>query len=139
MNSSKTYLFAVVLSLVLFYSFSFGPVMGMEVDKHGQMSACPFTQASSICKMGVSEHLSLWQRMFTATLDNNAGLLVTIGLTVLFATSLALKFLEIDRHKELMAYKFYTYEHQKSSAFNKLIELFSQGILNPKIYALATL
>lgn len=135
---SKTHLLAAVLLLVMLHAFSFGSVMGMETDKQGQMSSCPFTVSSSICTMGFSEHLSLWQRMFTATLDNNVGLLVALGLTVL-AVSLVLKSLETDRHKEFIAYKFYKHEHQKSPVFNKLTELFSRGILNPKIYALATI
>lgn len=135
MKLSKTYLFVAVLSLVLLYVFSFGPVMGMEVDKHGQMSSCPFTVSTSICTMTFSEHLNLWQSMLTVTL-NNIGLLTTLGL-IIFAVSLALKYLEKDRDKELVAYKFYTREHQKRPTFNKLLELFSRGILNPKIYELA--
>lgn len=134
---SKTYLFVAVFSFVLLYAFSFGSVMGMNIDKHGQMSACPFSVATSICTMTFSEHLNLWQSMFNATLDNNAGLLITLGLIVI-AVSLTLKYLEKDRGKELLAYKLYTYEYQKPPVFNKLIELFSRGILNPKIYALAT-
>lgn len=135
--SVKTYLFIGILALVLLHAFSFGPAMGMETDKSGQMSACPFTEASSICKMGFSEHISLWQSMFTATLNSNAGILAIIGFIVL-AVVLTLKYLVTDKDKELIAYKSYD---RKRSIFlpNKLIELFSKGILNPKIYALATL
>lgn len=137
-NLSKTYLFVAILSLVLLYAFSFGPVMGMEMDKHGQMSPCPFSMVTAICTMTFSEHISLWQSMFTTTLNNSGGILAALG-SIIFAFYLVLKYLEKDRDKDLIAYKFYTHEHQKSFAFNKLIELFSRGILNPKIYALATI
>lgn len=137
-GSAKIHLLTAVLLLVLLHAFSFGSIMGMETDKQGQMPACPFSMATSICTMTFTGHLNLWQSMFTANLNNNTGMLAVLGLIIL-AVSLALKYLEKDRGKELLAYKFYTYEHQKSSTFYKLIELFSRGILNPKIYALASL
>lgn len=137
-NLSKNYLLVAVFFIIFLYAFSFGPIVGMDVDKYGQMSPCPFSMATSICTMTFLEHLNLWQSMFTATSDNNIDMLVASGL-IIFAVFLTLKYLEKDRGKELLAYKLYTHEHQKSFVSNKLIELFSRGILNPKIYALAAL
>lgn len=127
----------VVLAAFLFL-FSWGAVT-MPIDEMGNMFNCPFLiTSSSICTMTFSEHLSLWRSMFIAALDNDAGILAALGLIIL-AVSLALRYLEADQDEKLAAYKFYIHEHQESSAFNKLIELFSRGILNPKIYSLAAL
>lgn len=131
----KTHLFVVILLLVLLHTFSFGVAMGMETDKQGQMSDCPFTMTSSLCKMNFSEHLSLWKSIFTTTVENYTGILAILGFIVL---TLGLKYLATDQDKKFTAYNFYDYEHQ-SFVPNKLVELFSKGILNPKIYSFATL
>lgn len=137
-SSPKTYLFVAILSLVLLSAFSFGPIMGMETDKDGQMSSCPFSEASSICKMGFSEHIGLWQSMFTAVVNNNASILALASMVILgmFAT---LKYMEVSQDKKFAVFKSYVYERQKTFTSNKLLELFSRGILNPKIYELAAI
>ncbi len=137
---TKNYIFITILVLVLLHTFSFGPVTGMEINKHGQMSACPFTMASSICAMGFSEHLNLWQSMFVATVNNNVNLLVLalVGM-IISALSLTLKYLAIDLNRQIVAYQFYARQHSKNCTFNKLLELFSRGILNPKVYELVAL
>lgn len=134
---TKTRVLAIILALGILYILSFGILIGRETDSPGIMVACPFTTASSLCTMNFSEHLNMWQSMFTATLDSGALLLV-IGLMVL-AFSVTFKSLDTSRDKEFKTYKFYSHRQSKSPSFNKLLELFSQGILNPKIYELAAL
>ncbi len=137
-SSPKKYVFATILSLVLLGTLSFGSFVGMERDEHGQMSACPFTATSSICTMSFSEHLSSWQGMFAATVDNSARLLAVVGFMLLVVV-LASEYLKADRYKDSHAYKYYAHERQKTFTSNKLLELFSRGILNPKIYELAVI
>lgn len=132
---TKTQVLSAILALGILYILSFGILMGMETDNHGHMAACPFTMTSSLCTMSFSEHLNMWQNMFTATLDNGTLLLI-VGLIVL-AFSIAFKHLDTSQDQELKGYRFYTHKHSKPPTFNKLLELFSQGILNPKIYSLA--
>lgn len=134
---TKTYVLVVILSLGILSALSFGVLVGMETNGHGQMAACPFTMVSSLCTMSFSEHLSLWQSMFTANLDNGALLLI-LGF-IFLAFSVAFKHLDTSQGQELKSYRFYVYKHSKNPTFDKLLELFSQGILNPKIYDLATL
>ncbi|MDP3763615.1 MAG: hypothetical protein Q8Q92_03125 [bacterium] len=133
MSRAKTYVFAVVLSLVLLNTLAFGSSIGMETDQHGRMSSCPFTMASPICAMSFSEHISLWQSIFTAVVDTNAGVLALVSMVILaiFITS---KYLKANKDKKFVAYKFYAHERQQTFTSNKLLELFSRGILNPKIY-----
>lgn len=137
LDLTKTRVSATILVLGILYILSFGILMGMETDRHGDMATCPLTVASSLCRMNFSEHLSMWQSMFTATLDNGTLLLI-VGLLVL-AIALAFKSLDTYQDQKFKSYQFYSYKHQKNLVFNKFLELFSQGILNPKIYSLATL
>lgn len=134
---TKTYVIVAILSLGILYALSFGVLMGMETDSHGQMTACPFTKLPSICIMGFSEHIGMWQSVFTATLDNSV-LLGILSLIVL-ALSSVLKYLDTSQDREFKEYKLYSHTHSNNSTFNKLLELFSGGILNPKIYELVAI
>lgn len=134
---TKTYLIVAILFLGILSAFSFSVLMGMETDRHGQMAACPFTLSSSICTMGFSEHLSMWQSMFAATL-NHRVLFAVVGLIILLVL-FAFRYFNTVQDQRFKAFKLYTDEHSNNPIFNKLLELFSGGILNSKIYELVIL
>lgn len=120
--------------------FGLGHMSGMEANKDGNMEGCIFTGKTMLCKMGIVEHISLWQGMFTAMPQE--GLLFMALLILLVAVIFVTKnILAPPRlsNGEILTKRLYLKEHPDLPLFNPLKEAFSQGILNPKIYDFATL
>ena len=108
-------------------------IMGMEMDKNGQMGGCPFLGFTAVCKMSPLEHIVSWQKMFTALPLKNISILTTLLLLAIFSVF----FLQdlwsknslqaISIHSQRFRYGIYVIRH-------KLKEAFSNGILNPKVF-----
>lgn len=120
--------------------FGLGHMSGMTASENGDMAGCIFTGKTMLCKMSVVEHISLWQSMLTVAPQENLMLLAlfTLFIAVIFMTKNIPVPLDLSRG-ETQIRRFYLKEHSNLSFFNPLKEAFSQGILNPKIYGLATL
>lgn len=129
----------VILALFAFVLVSFvgaGHAFAMEMNKDGSMDGCIFTGKTMLCKMNIIEHISFWQSIFTATVPQKINTLVLLILLAgLFRIVSTLK-----RHLLLpfsyltICWKLYIKQNPHLSLFNPLQEVFSQGILNPKIY-----
>ena len=120
--------------------FGVSHTLGMEMKDDGTMGGCLFDGRAEICPMTLIEHLSVWQGMFTAT-PQKAGL---FSLLVILATAFVV--LIFSQHFRLLLlglltsrHKLYLRVNPQLLLFDPLKEAFSQGILNPKIYELATL
>lgn len=107
-----------------------------EMKQGGSMSGCIFNGHAEVCIMNVSEHIAIWQGMITA-LPQKAGFAGLFALAVLFAVIIASYKNSFFDFFELAGFRWrlYTKQHNKISFFDSLREIFSQGILNPKIYA----
>ena len=85
--------------------------------------------------MTISEHVALWQNLFTGLPQNTAGEIalflafVFVAVAVLFSLSSDLFELRFARERQ------YLRRHERMPFFNYLLELFSGGIINTKIYA----
>ena len=125
-------LIAVILVSIMGTIYFMG--MGMEPD--GKMSHCIFmNMGTEVCFMTLSEHLSLWQQMFVATLQKPFSLvvlLVALISTAFLAVSLT-QYLQLSIFKNVI-FKCYLKQKNYLSFFDCLKEAFSQGILKPKIY-----
>jgi len=145
MATKNLFNFFLILGISAFlaigvFGMSYSSDMKMKDD--GQMSGCIFDGRAEICLMTFAEHLSRWQGMFTA-IPQKADLLV-----LLFALISAIGVLvfSILKQNQLLLLKYfsdrwrlYLKQNPHIPFFDPLREAFSQGILNPKIYASAIL
>lgn len=136
----KTFLIFSLLAFVTLSTFGLGHMSGMEANKDGNMEGCIFTGKTMLCEMGIVEHISLWQSMFTAMPQESLMLLALLILlvAVIFVTKNILVPPRLFS-SEALTKQLYLKEHPDLPLFNPLKEAFSQGILNPKIYNFATL
>ena len=103
------------------------------------MSGCIFTGKVMLCNMGIVEHISLWQSMFTATPTKN------IISSLLFLAVFAIVFLAL--HKNILTpplskyflLKQYQRREPSDISFNPVRYALAKGILHPKIYEFANI
>ncbi|MBI2075099.1 MAG: hypothetical protein HYT82_00330 [Candidatus Harrisonbacteria bacterium] len=122
------------------FGMSYASDMNMKGD--GTMSGCLFDGRAEICPMTFAEHLSHWQGMFTA-IPQKANLFVMLLALILVVGALA--FFILKQHQLLLLkyfldrWRLYLKQNPHILSFHHLREAFSQGILNPKIYASVSL
>lgn len=136
-----TSLSLTALVFVVVFGMSHAMAVGMEMKGDGTMSGCLFDGRAEICPMTISKHLSRWQGMFTA-IPQKTDLLIQFILLAFASVLLAFTF----RQRLLLLFSYfsdrwrlYLKQNPHLPLFNQLIEAFSRGILNPKIYESATL
>ncbi len=127
------------LSILVFTLIFLGAMFGglfhvtMGMDMTGNMSGCPFmTHEEVVCSMSVLDHIGLWQSAFSAVVPSLTLLLSALVAAVLVlsvAPNLLLKqkFREPPLPRELL-HRTYLY------SYRPLQELFSSGILHPKLF-----
>ena len=129
----------ILIAVSFLWLGTFGLFNHMSEMKHGgPMSGCLFNGHLEACIMNVSEHIAIWQSMMTA-LPQKAGftdILVLIALSVAIIISYKNRLFDISEFTG-SRWRLYIKQHNEISFFDSLLEIFSQGILNPKIYALA--
>lgn len=118
--------FLAVFSIGLFSAYH----VYMPTGPDGEMGACPFTQGTSICVMTPVQHIAAAQNIFH-TLPWQKDLLSVFLLAIFLA--LPLYFLLSSSPPRNLLNSF-SKRNQNLSFIHTLQELFSQGILNPKIY-----
>ncbi len=108
----------------------------MKGSPDGLMTSnCPFmSRITTLCQMSPLEHIAAWQSMFTA-MPHQQDVLTTL---LLLLASFAINFLLIrraaypprisDSKAQLV------YHRTRTLVVNPLQELFSSGILHPKIF-----
>ena len=103
-------------------------------------SGCLFNGQAEVCTMNFSEHIALWEGMMT-TLPQEVGALSLLALALLLVVIVTFWHGSLFEFSERVAFRWRLYIKQNPQVrlFNSLIEEFSQGILNPKIFASATI
>jgi len=134
-KTSKIVLVFSVAALLLAGSFGLphlGMAMEMDMDGNMTMSDCYMPGMTAICNMTPLEHISSWQSMFTSIPAQN--LLVALLLLVL---AVIVGFSWIQRTlapPERHAVRLFSHQREYIPLHSQLQELFSQGILNPKLF-----
>lgn len=104
--------------------------MSGSMDAHGGMSDCPFmVHEEAICPMNLSDHLSAWKSAFLAVMP--AIVLLLVGA---LGFALVAPFLLLQRLQPIPIQKRELRERTYSFSYRPLQELFSNGILHPKIF-----
>ncbi len=113
----------------------FGMNLSMGMDKNGKMTNCPLMSGpSSLCQMGVTEHISKWLQMFQAVPFSSVFTLFVLGLFFI-AWSISSKTYFALAPPERYSSNLYQKEHPDSRLFNSLLLAFYNGIIQPTIYA----
>ncbi|MCB9815817.1 hypothetical protein H6786_00340 [Candidatus Nomurabacteria bacterium] len=122
-----TAMFVSVLFLSLFQ-------MPMGMDMTTGASGCPFMSHGEevLCSMNTLEHLSAWQSAFTAIVPT-FGLLTLTVVSILLLASVAPNLLSTPRFSEPSSPR-YLREQIYTFSYRPLQELFSSGILHPKLF-----
>jgi len=134
-KATKMLLVSVLIMLLLLGFFGLAHVtMSMNVDDGMGMTNCPlmFGQAA-LCKMNLLEHIAGWKSMFT-------GMVQYDGVALLFSVLIALIFLHIwnklrqpiVEHVHSVVRDVVRRNHLLPPS--PLAELFSGGVLNPKLF-----
>lgn len=121
-------IFAIFIS-VLFTSLFAMPV-GMDME--GGMSDCPFMEVGEvICPMDFADHIGAWKAAFVSIVPNifiliaaGAVLLLTVSAPVLFG----------NKGKPIPVRLHISPPQTYSHICRPLQELFSKGILHPKLF-----
>jgi len=144
LNNKKFGGILLIISAIFFLWISnFGLVYHMnEMSSKVASNICLFsTSSSGGCAMNFSEHIAFWQEM-TLSLPQNiidaiSALLLMIALV---AVAIFYKDYIFEFFKNItFQFRLYIKEHPQINLFNYLKEVFSSGILNTKIYKLATI
>jgi len=135
-NLAKIVLILTTISFVWLGTFGLlNHMTGMKSDNQMNMGSCLFNGQEEICNMDFSEHISVWQSMVTS-LPQNFGLLDILLLAIVLVVIIPFIHDPLSRLSEKIRfrYKLYIRQHPQISLFNFIQEIFSQGILNPKLF-----
>lgn len=107
--------------------------MSMGMDMTGNMSDCPFmSHEEVVCSMSIADHIGAWKSAFLAVTPTVILLLAVVG-SVAFVASFAPRLFVLERrlirilHSQLR-------ERTYTFSYRPLQELFSSGILHPKLF-----
>jgi len=122
--------------LALFLGIMFVSLFHMSggMDMSHSMSDCPFiADQEVICAMNLGEHISAWKSLFFNLILSAFTLLLSLGVVLLIVSSAPhlLKkpiLYQIPIRWSYIQHKTYTY------TVRSLQELFSNGILHPKLF-----
>ena len=123
----------ITLTLLLGVMFISLFHMSMGMDMSGGMTDCPFMEHGEvICPMNVVDHMEAWKSAFLSVVPSLTLLLAVAGVAI-FVASVASNLLQKTRYLQP---SFYSWSQSRTYTFSyrPLQELFSNGILNPKLY-----
>ena len=109
-----------------------------QMNLDGTMSGCLFDGQTEACTMNFSEHVSLWQSILRSLPASFS--LFSIFAAICFVAAI-LWHRTLFEFSEYAAFRrrLYIKQHPHVRLFDTLREIFSQGILNSKIYATVTM
>lgn len=116
--------------------FGLSHSLGMEMKSDGTMGQCFFTGTAELCPMTVVAHIAAWQELFVATPPKIiATSLLVILLIAASASIWSRTFFWREWLRRAIAPTLYLRAHPLLSLYNPFRELFSRGILHPRIYS----
>ena len=107
--------------------------MTMDADGHMTMDTCPFMSGMGICTMSPLEHVAMWQSMFTSTSHELNQILVVLVLMISVLGIAWIRYV-FPPPRELVRQRTYYSYREHVPVITVLQELFSSGILNPKLF-----
>lgn len=104
---------------------------GMPTASDGHMPNCPLTQGhAAVCKMNPLEHFATWQSMLTTVLPGTITVLLLLIAMIVVITRRRLRLLFCNEIPQPFPHAVYDVPTRPTV----LQELFSSGVLNPKVF-----
>lgn len=133
LTTNKT-LWAVMT--IIFFGVMFLSLFPMFTDMNmsgGMSSDCPFmSHEEVICSMSAFDHLSAWKSAFIVTLPS-LTLLLLVAIAFVTIVSVAPNLLHRQRYRNGPVTRS-VHERTYTFSYRPLQELFSNGILHPKLF-----
>ena len=129
-NLAKPFL---TLGIFAFVAVSFLALthFGMSMDGEMDMSDCPFMTEMVICDMGVLDHLSSWQSIFSNVVIPEIIILALLFLAIIWVPYWT-QFQPVS--KDFLIQRLQPSAYTRSLIPTLFQYLFSKGILNPKLF-----
>lgn len=109
--------------------------MNMGPDGSMTMSNCPFMSGQAVvCNMNPLEHIAAWQSMFVTTLQQNGSDLLALFFAALALMLIGARLLRPKLQPETALAFSIIRSREVSLPLPLFQELFSNGILNPKVF-----
>ena len=107
--------------------------MSAGMNMTGDMTDCPFMEGGEVlCQMNLADHIGAWKDTFVSATPTIVTLLVVVG-TIAFVASAPPVFFGSNRKP--IPIRFNTLRTRTYSfSYRPLQELFSSGILHPKLF-----
>src|SRR3989344_2376413 len=137
---NKIVLAIIIVMFLMFNLFGLVYSVNNMASHNNVVSNCLFISHMdelSICPMNLTEHLNMWRLMFNAIISK-ISLMNIIFLTFFYVFITPIIKINIFLNFYVFSflysrYKIYLKQNPHMLLFNKLKEVFSSGILNPKI------
>lgn len=128
------------LWLIVIMTFLIAVISGisftMGAGNKGTMGNCPFMDnASSLCQMGVAEHMEKWRQLFAAIQNRNTFFLFVLGLLFTAFVIYRLTFYFSLAPPLVLIFQRYQKKNPEVKLFDHLLLAFSDGVIQPKIFA----
>lgn len=105
----------------------------MTMGMSGEMADCPYmTHGEGLCSMSIFDHFAAWESQFLALVPQLTALLL-VAAAVLVVRAIAPNLLSPPLQLYAIPIKQYRYRTYTFS-YRPLQELFSNGILHPKVF-----
>ena len=136
MNKYKDMRNSIVTAVLmtLFLGVMFGGLFHMSgMDMAGDMSGCPYmTHEEVLCSMSIFDHFAAWESHFLALVPQLTVLLLAAA-AILTVARIAPHLLSPPRRLHAIPIKQYR-DRTYTFSYRPLQELFSRGILHPKLF-----
>lgn len=106
--------------------------MSMESPNHFMSDCIP----GQNCGMDINTHISIWQGMTTMNLNTDFSSLIASILIAALVFGIYKMFLMPQTSLRISRYLYYDRDHRESTLYNYFVHIFSNGILQPKRFAL---
>ena len=129
-------IFALGVAVFLLTGFLGLSHFGMTMNTEGDMaiSDCPFMSGMAICNMNLFEHIATWQSMFAHIQQpQNSMLVLLFLLSASFVMVGWIKQSYLSSEDNLYQFAYLPCREYIPKG-NSLQDLFSNGILNPKLF-----
>jgi len=126
---------ATAILMILFLGVMFGGLFHMStgMDMSDSMTDCPFMSSGEVlCSMNPTDHISAWKSAFLSVIPALTLLMLAVGVVALLA-SVAPNLLLKRRYAEPILHN-YIQERTYTFSYRPYQELFSSGILHPKLF-----
>lgn len=107
--------------------------MSMEMDMAGDMADCPFmSHEKTLCSMNFIDHIGAWKFAFISIVPT-LTLLLSVVVIMVAIVSVAPNLLQKRQYAPPRTYR-WILQRIYTFSYRSLQELFSNGILHPKLF-----